>query len=126
MRKIGFLTKNRLMVEGISVAAERRGKDTMELFGLWDMDQALLDIEILGIEIVIIDTADDKFTNAGALVDFLDELNELFPECKKVILSYYGDICKGVISKGFRDGRVHDFLFQDVSLEYLFAKIEAL
>jgi hypothetical protein len=127
MKKIGFITTNRMLGQSLSSAIRTRQDLQFEPFVLHNSQQAILDIEVLKIDIAIIDVLEAvSEERTKTLLTFCKKIKDTSPTCKVLLfLSQDDAVAKTMAVEAVHTGVASDFVFYDASLEYFFAKISA-
>lgn len=120
MKKVGFITKNKVLVQSFATAVKAKEEADFQLIPMLGYKQAALDAEVLGADIAIVDGNHE----IGTALYLCGQLRTAVPGCKLLFLvgqQSRADSEIAVAAK--RIGRIDDFLFYDSSLEYLIAKL---
>ena len=121
MKKIGFVTTNKVLAQSLASAVKSRPGLDFELFLLLNPKQAALDAEILNIETAVVDMADT------ALEESYETLRRAVPDCRLLLLVPQGDKDRRKAAvRAIKSKNADDFVFCDTSLDYLFAKLAAI
>lgn len=131
MKKIAIIMTNKLLAQSLEAALKTMPNRNFEFYLLLDLNQALLDAEIFEINVALVDmalfegTEQDKEENKRALI-FCEELYKCITNCHILLLVSQFDIENRKIAIEAKKKKiVDDFVFYDVSLKYLFAKLTA-
>lgn len=126
MKKIAFITTNKILAQSLDAAISAMSNLKFEFFMLLDPNQALIDAEIFEIDIALIDVMDRGTKEKQTLLPFCELLHEKLPACKILLLVSQDDPTnRKIASRAKKDKIVDDFVFYDASLKYLFAKLSA-
>jgi DNA-binding NarL/FixJ family response regulator len=125
MKRVGFITTNRVFAQGLAAAIKNRPELKLEPILILNSQQTILDADLSGIDIAVIDVMDmyeDK--NSCSLCE---RLRKVLPNCRLLLLvaQNHPEERKAVID-AIRQGLADDFVFHDTSLDYLLAKLAAL
>ena len=122
MKRIGFITTNKVLAQSLAAAVKSNPALGFEPFLLLDPGQAALDAEILGLDAAVVDTG-----GAGNTEAFCGALRQRAPGCRLLLLvPQGGGAGRRTAIKAVRCGAADDFVFCDTSLDYLFAKLAAM
>lgn len=126
MKKIAFITTNKILAQSLAAAIQGRPDLKFEFFLLLDPQQALLDAEILEIDVALIDVMDCGIEGEKNPLAFCEKLHKTLFNCRILLLvSQDDEICRSKAAEAKKNKIVDDFVFHDASLKYLFAKLEA-
>jgi len=119
MKKIGLITKNKILAESLSAAMKSTPALEFKPFLLLNSQQALLDAEVFEIDIALIDIASFSLS-------FCQGLHKNLPNCHLLLLVSQDDReIRKMATEAKKKKVVDDFVFYDASLKYLFAKLTA-
>jgi len=118
MKKIGFVTTNKVMAQSLAATVRSNPDLGIELFLLLNPKQAALDAEVLELDAAVVDVSDT------ALEGSCDMLRQAVPGCRLLLL--VPKTGHGMAIKAMKTHAAADFVFYDTSLEYLFAKLAAI
>ncbi|MGI6169436.1 MAG: hypothetical protein ACOYI4_07000 [Christensenellales bacterium] len=124
MKKIGFITTNKVLAQSLAAAVGSDLDLRLETFLMLNLHQAALDAELARIDIAVVDVMDVKETET--VLTICKKLRQTVPDCRLLLLVSQ-DNKKGrkMAIDAIKSGVAHDFVFYDMSLEYLFAKLAA-
>ena len=123
MKKIALITTNKILAESLAASVKAMSDLKFEFFLFLNPHQALLDAEILEINIALIDLALEK---KEATLSFCERLHKRLPNCHLLLLVSQDDRAGRKMAMEAKEKKiVEDFMFYDTSLKYLFAKLEA-
>lgn len=131
MKKIALITTNKILAESLSSAIKSIPNLKLDLILLLNPKQALLDVEILEIDIAIIDmsftdTIDYNLPGKEKSLSFYKEIIKILPNCHILLLVSQADKAKREIAAQAKIKKlVDDYMFYDSSLKYLIAKLKA-
>ncbi len=127
MRKIGFITTNKVLAQSLAASMKHNPNLRLEPFLLLNFDQAILDAEVLGIDIAVVDVIDGASKETKTVLAFCNNLRKTVVGCRLLLLVSQDDQ-KGrqMAIHAVKSNAADDFVFYDTSLEYLFAKVAAL
>jgi len=120
MKKIGFITTNRVLAQGFAAAAEHLPNWEFETHLLLDPGQAAVDAEVLLLDAAVIDAADAAPNEVTVLCQTLRQA----ADCRLLLLVPKAG--RGAAIRALENRTVDDFVFYDASLDYLFAKLAAI
>ena len=124
MNKIGFITTNKVLAQSLSSAIKARHDLGFESYLLLNPNQAVLDAEVLKIDIALVDVLNNA--DCDAILSLCKALRQNVPACRVFILISQEDKSgKSMAIKAVQGKIADDFVFSDASLEYLFAKLSA-
>ena len=127
MKKIGLITTNKVFAQSLASTIKSMPELGFEPELLLNPHQAMLDAELLGIDIVLSDMSVGVGKTSEELLCFFDNMCEKLPNCRKLLLVSPDDEAARKMVVEARDrGRIDDYVFNNASLEYLFAKLSAL
>ena len=123
MKKIAFISKRKVLIQSLCDAIKSNSRLNFETYSLYNIEQSLVDVEVLGVDVIVIDVSEDKKNDSLSLCD---KLRTVLPDCKLLLLISLDDKeAKDFAVSAVKDGSADDFVFYDTSLEYLFAKLAA-
>lgn len=131
MKKIALITKNKILAESLDSAIKSIPNLKFELALLLNSRQALLDAEILEIDIALIDMSfidetDYNLSEEERELSFCEKLKKTLPDCHLLLLVSQDDKVKRKIATEAKNKKiVADYVFYDASLKYLLAKLKA-
>ena len=126
MKKIGFITTNKVLAQSLSSAMNARPELELKAFILSDSSQALLDVEVLKIDVAVLDVTSGVNTDASPTLSLCKKLRQAAPACRLLLLLSQNDRAgKKTVVAAVHASIADDFVFYDTSLEYLFAKLSA-
>lgn len=132
MKKIALITTNKILAQSLDSAMKSMPNMEFELALLLNPRQALLDAEILDVDVALIDmgliVVKDETTNQiETPMSFCEKLHHSLPNCHLLLIVSQDDqVNRGIAREAKRKRIVEDYVFYDASLKYLFAKIAAL
>jgi len=125
MKKIMFVTKHKILAQSLANVMAARPELCFEPYLLSDIHQAALDAEVLRADVVILDIAADK--NHSESLKLCNKLRKTIPECRLILLLPSDDFkCRQMAIAATQAALVDDFVYHDATLDYFFAKIEAV
>ncbi len=127
MKKIGFITTNKIFAQSFAVTMNTRKDLDFKLFLLLNPEQARLDIEIMNIDIAVVDIVEIASKSHRALSLFCNQLREAKVDMRILLLASQEDqVDRKLAISAVKNGDADDFVFYDTSLDYLFAKLAAI
>ena len=131
MTKIALITTNKILAESLNSAIKSTPNLKFELFLLLNSRQALLDAEILEVDVALIDMSfiyamDYNLSEKKIDLHFYERLKETLPNCHLLLLVSQDDKENRQIAiKAKNNNIVDDYVFYDTSLKYLIAKLKS-
>ena len=127
MKKIGFITKNRVLAQSLASLIKGNLDLPFEPFVIQNINQAVMDAEILEINVAVIEMPTGTPEETDKILELCKQLRITAPVCQILLL----------VPQGNKDGRdlamsavnsniVNDYVFLDTSLDYLLAKLLAI
>lgn len=132
MKRIAFITNNKILAQSLENTVRSAAIVQFEFFSLLDYHQALLDIEILEIDVALIDMElfnieDTKNVDEKSLFSLAEKIHEKAPHCRLLLLVSQKDQAnRAIASQAKKKQLIDDFIFYDASLKYLLAKMTSL
>jgi hypothetical protein len=121
MKKIGFVTTNKVLAQSLAITSRSRRDWAFEPYLLLDPGQAVLDAQVLKLDAAVVDVAD------AALEAIPETMRRAAPGCRLLLLVPQGNQTgRKEAIRAVQSGFADDFVFCDTSLEYLFAKLAAI
>lgn len=121
MKKIGFITTNRVFAQSLAAAAQGRPDWDNELHLLLDPRQAALDVDVLQLDAAVIDVAD------GIPIEETEAFCRALrgaANCR--LLLFVPKAARRMAIRAVKNHTADDFVFYDTSLDYLFTKLAAI
>ena len=127
MKKIGVITKNKVFAQSLATQIKSDPDLGFETHLLHNLKQALLDAEVLKIDLAIIEMITGSHADNEAVLSFCENLRQAVPGCRILLFVAQDDSAnrKAAIN-AMKNRIVYDFVFYDESLQYLLAKLGAL
>lgn len=127
MKRIGFITTNKVLAQSLAAAVASRPELGLQPFLLLNPRQAALDAEVLGLDVAVVDIMDGASEQTDAILSFCRELRQSISGCRLLLLASQADAAgRSMVVDAMKSGVADDFVFYDTSLEYLFAKLSAI
>ena len=125
MKRVGFITTNRVFAQGLAAAIKNRPELNLEPILILNPEQTILDADLSGIDVAVIDVT-DRYEDKNSC-SLCGRLRKALPNCRLLLLvaQNHPEERKTVID-AIRQGMADDFVFHDTSLDYLLAKLAAL
>jgi len=120
MKKIGFVTTNRVLAQSFAVAAKHRPNREFETHLLLNPRQAAVDAEVLRLDAAVVDAAGMAPGETAAFCQTMRQTDD----CRLLLL--VPTTGRGMAMGAVEDRAVDDFVFHEASLDYLFAKLAAI
>ncbi|MGI6497369.1 MAG: hypothetical protein ACOX0U_00755 [Oscillospiraceae bacterium] len=126
MKKVGFITTNKVLAQSLAAAVRNHPDLRLEPFLLLNPRQITLDADLVKIDIAVIDVMEAPPKEAETAGSICKKLRQTVPNCRLLLLVSQDNEkgCKMTID-AIKSGAADDFVFYDMSLEYLFAKLAA-
>ena len=120
MKKIGFITRNRVLAQSLASLIKDNLDLPFEPFVLQSYEQAAMDVGILKIDVAIIEMTTD-------VLPLCTGLRQTNPDCRIMLLVSQDnkEHCDFAM-KAVNTKAVDDYVFLDTSLDYLLAKLLTL
>lgn len=126
MKKIGFITTNKVLAQSLAAAIRNAPGLGLEPFLLLDPHQAPLDAEVLEIDVAVVDVTGGAAKETERALAICKQLRGAAPGCRLLLLASQRDKTGRTAAIAAMKNKVaDDFVFYDTSLEYLFAKLAA-
>lgn len=123
MKKIGLITTNRLLAQSLNMALGVLPNLELELIQLQKIEQALIDAEVLQIDIAVINLVCCSDHDNDAALTLCTNLRRQLPFCKILMLvAQENKIGKHLAMDAKVHENIDDFIFYDTSLDYLITK----
>lgn len=127
MKNIGLITKNKVLAQSLATQIKNNPHLQFEPFLLHDPGQALLDAEVLKIDLAVVELIAGTRKDNGAVLSLCENLRQTVPGCRLLLFVTQDDkASRKVAIKAMKRKIVDDFVFYDESLQYLLAKLGAL
>ena len=127
MKKIGFITKNKVFAQSLSTQIKNNPDLGFEPFLLHDPHQAILDAEVLNIDIAVVEMITGDQTDNEAVLSLCEGLRQVVPDCRLLLfVSQDDNASRKAAIKAMKRKIIDDFVFYDESLQYLLAKLGSL
>ena len=131
MKKIALITTNKILAQSLDSAMKSMSNLDFKLFLLLNPNQALLDAEVLEIDVALIDMGliDVVGNNEKieTILSLCERLHNNIPNANLLLLVSQDDLANRKIAiEAKKKNTVDDYVFYDASLKYLFAKVQAL
>ena len=126
-KKIGFITTNRVLAQSLVAAIKHYPDLAFDSFLLLDGGQAVLDAEILNIDVAVIDVIEGATDETRTISALCGALRRVTPSCRLLLLLSQDDRAgRDMAIEAVKSKTADDFVFYDTSLDYLLAKLIAL
>lgn len=131
MKRIGFITKNKVLAQSLVFLIKNTPDIPMEPYVFHSYKQAVIDAEVFEINIavieMIIETNDENHEETGTTLSLCNDLRKTTPNCQILLLVQQDNKDnQNTAMKAVNDKIVDDYIFTDTSLDYLLAKLLAL
>lgn len=125
MKKIAFVSRRKMVAQGLEAALAARPELHMELLPLIPPQNARTDISVYRPDVIILDVP--RELGQDALFGLCRELRKTLPSCRLLLLlSEDEEPYHTLTVDAKRSGAADDFVFYDNSMNYLLAKLAAL
>ena len=126
MKKIGFITKNKIFAQSLTSLIKSNPDLPFEPFVLSNLHQAVMDTEILGINIAVVEIPAGMSNDPEKTFSLCMKLRQTAPRCQILLLVSQDnkEDCT-MAMKAVNTKTADDYVFLDTSLDYLFAKLLA-
>jgi len=127
VKKIGFITKNKILAQSLASLIKSNRDLPLEPYVIKNLEQAAIDVEVFKIDIAVIEMGEEATEEAGTIISLCNELRKTSPGCL-ILLLVPQDIkrSRDEALKAVKTKTVDDYLFLDTSLDYLLAKLLAM
>ncbi|HZW97289.1 MAG TPA: hypothetical protein VFF56_00395 [Bacillota bacterium] len=127
MKKIGFITTNKVLAQSLAESLKNYPDLKLEPFLLLNPQQAILDADLAKLDIALLDITDASAMENEKHLMFCQKLRQAIPDCHLLLLVSQDNIRgrKAAID-AIKSKIADDFIFYDTSLNYLFAKLAAI
>ena len=124
MKKIGFITKNKVFAQSLAALIKSNPDLPFEPFAFHNLRQAAMDVEILNIDVAVVEMIAGTTKETRMILSLCEELRQAAPGCQ-ILLLVPQDNKEGrdMAMTAVNSKTVDDYVFLDTSLDYLFAKL---
>ena len=127
MKKIGFITTNKVFAQSLAALIKDSPDLQLEPYLLLDLRQAALDAEVLKIEVAVVEEVAGVAAEAETIRSLCQKLRRTVPGCQILLLVPPNDaVMYNRAMEVVADKLADDFIFCDASLDYLLTKLLAL
>jgi hypothetical protein len=127
MKKIGFITKNRLFAQSLATQIKNNPDLGFEPYLMHDIDQALLDAEVFKIDMAVVEMIAGTPEDREVVLPLCESLKRAIPGCRILLfLAQSDDTSRAAAIKAMKRKIIDDFIFYDETLEYFVAKLLSL
>ena len=127
MKKIGFIMTNKVLAQSLITIMKNYPELEAEPFMLLNPGQAVVDAEVLKIDLAILNVGKETCDESGAVTPFCERLRGALPGLRTLLFVSQDDMkARDAATAAVREKAADDFLFYDSSLDYLFAKVLSL
>jgi CheY-like chemotaxis protein len=127
LKQIGFVTSNKVLAQSLAVLAEKSPDLEFRIHPLLNLHQAVLDTEILKIDTAVVDVIAGTPQEAEAVLEICERLRQTVPNCRILLLvPQVNKEARGMATRAVKNKTADDYVFYDVSLDYLLAKLLVL
>ena len=127
MKKIGFISKNKIFVQSLAALITKLPDLGFEPYLLLNIHQAVLDAEVLSIDVAVVDMVAELPEQTKEVLQICGDLRHAVPACR-ILLLVPQDIkdSRDAALKAVNCRSADDYVFYDLSLDYLLAKLLVL
>ena len=127
MKKIGFITKNKVLAQSLASLIKSNRDLPLEPYVMLNLEQAAIDAEVFEIDVAVVEMVEEAAAETGTVISLCNELRKTSPDCQ-ILLLVPQDVkrIRDEAMKAVNTRAVDDYVFQDTSLDYLLAKLLAL
>ena len=127
MKKIGFITNNKIFAQSLVASIAKLPDMEFELYLLLNIHQAVLDAEVLSIDVAVVDMVAELSEHTLEVEQICENLRHAVPGCRILLLVPQDDThSRGAALRAVKNKIADDYVFNDLSLAYLLAKLSAL
>ncbi len=127
MKKIGLISTYKLLAQSLAEVIKNYPDLEFEPCLLINPKQVILDAEIQGIEIAVIDMAWSADEEPKSVLSLCERLHKEIPNGKLLLVVPQDDApLQDMAMRIIKNKTADDYVFFDVSLDYLLAKLLAL
>ena len=127
MKKIGLITTNKLLAQSLAASIESYPDLDMETHLLLDPHQAALDAVIFKIDVAVVDVYAGNPKQASSAMHICEDIRRAVPGCRLLLLVPQADTpTHDMVMTAMKHNTIDDYVFCDVSLDYLLTKLLAL
>ena len=127
MKRIGFITKNKVLAQSLATLIKNNPDLEFEPFIMLNFRQAALDAELLKIDVAVVEMIAGSKKEFGITLSLCEELRQAVPECTVLLLIPQDDKeGRDMAMTATERKAIDDYMFLDSSLDYLLAKLLAL
>ena len=127
MKRIGFITRNRVLAQSLSAFIKNNPELPFEAVILQNISQAVLDAEVMKIDIAVVEMAAGTAKEAAAISSLCEALRNAVPNCRILILTPPDNQAgRDAAISATRLGCADDYIFFDSTIDYLFTKLLSL
>ncbi|HZJ85771.1 MAG TPA: hypothetical protein VFC83_01480 [Erysipelotrichaceae bacterium] len=132
MKKIAFITTNKLLGEGLQSTIEASSIRNIEFILLLNPKQVILDAKVLEIDVALVDMTFSESKYQKDLQNDLkcllcDQISTHLPKCRIILLvSQHDKVNRNIALQAKQENKIDDFVFYDSSLKYLIAKLSTI
>ena len=127
MKKIGFISKNKILVQSLAALITKLPDLGFETYLLLSIHQAVLDAQVLGIDVAVVDMIAELPEKSHDVLQICENLRQAVPN-SRILLLVPQDIkdMREAALMAVKSGDADDYVFYDSSLDYLLAKLLVL
>ena len=125
-KKVVMLVLCRKVISGLLLEAIKKRTD-MDAFGVYEFDKAKAMAMARQPKIALVEIPENRGNPACEALGVCVDIQEVSPDCKILLLCPEND--EGSVSaciEAVREGKISDYLFYDLSVDYLVSKLISL
>jgi len=127
VKKIGFITKNKVLAQSLASLIKSNRDLPLEPYVMLNFEQAAIDVEVFEIDVAVVEMVEEVTAEAGATISLCNHLRTTSPDCQILLLvPQDSKRSRDEAIKAVKTRTIDDYVFLDTSLDYLFAKLLAL
>ena len=125
MKKIAFVSRRKLIAQGLDAALQGRPEMDMQLLPLIPPQRIRTDAGVYSPDLMVLDV--EGGLEEDRLLCVCREIREQLPDCRLLLLlSEENTRGRGLAVQARQERLADDFVFYDSSVQYLLAKLAAL
>ncbi len=114
-----------MLAQSLAAVVRNNPDLRLEPFLLLNLHQAVLDADLVKIDIAVVDVMDVPSKESETALSLCKKLRQTVPGCRLLLLvSQNNKKGRKMAIDAIKSRAADDFVFYDTSLEYLFAKLE--
>lgn len=132
MKKIAFISTNKILGESLQSTIEASLSSNIEFMLFLNPKQVILDAKIFEIDVALVDMTysvgqdQDTYQNNQQCL-LCEQISLQLPKCHIILLvSQHDEINRKIAVQAKQENKIDDFVFYDSSLKYLVAKLSSI